>query len=432
MIERYSRPEMRALWEEETKLKTWLEVELRVLLAMAEEGLINKDLAQRVVERANFSLARTQEIEALVRHDVIAFLTNVAEVVGEEARFLHRGLTSNDLLDTALAVVISRSRDIILKDVDDLLKVLKDRAIEFKNTPCIGRSHGIHAEPTTFGLKILSWYTEISRAKERIQSAFKEVCVGKIAGAVGTYSSVSMEVEKKVLDFFSLGVEEVPSQVVHRDRHAALLSSFALLASSIERVCVEIRHLQRSEVREVEEGFAAGQKGSSAMPHKRNPIATENLTGISRLIRSYSLAALENIPLWHERDISHSSVERVALPDVFILLDYQLARLNQVIKNLAVFPDRMMKNINLTNGLIFSGSVLLALVDKGFTRESAYEIVQQNSMKCWHSEGEVSLLSLLNSDERVLTKFNKDEIASLFNLNGYLINVNNIFNRVFN
>jgi adenylosuccinate lyase len=427
MIPRYSRPEMSALWSEETKLNIWLEVETLALEAMARRGVVPADAAKVVRAKGATNPARAREIEDQVKHDVIAFLTSVAETIGPEARFMHRGMTSNDLLDTALGVQFKRAGDLLLAGVARVRSSIKKRAEEFRYTPCVGRSHGIHGEPTTFGLKLISWYAEIGRAERRLKDALKEVCVGKIAGAVGTFASVSPEVESEVLKSLGLMAEAVPSQVVHRDRHAAFFSALALLGASIERAVVEIRHLQRTEVREAEERFSAGQKGSSAMPHKRNPIASENITGLCRLLRGYLVSALENVPLWHERDISHSSVERVIIPDAFIVTDYMLDRFAGLIDGLVVYPERMMENLNLTRGLVFSGTLLIALSDKEMKREDAYRVVQTHALAAW--EGGATFRERVESDAEITRQLSAAEIADVFDLKRHTAHVDYIFSR---
>ncbi len=427
MIPRYSRPEMSAIWSEENKLNIWLEVETLALEAMAKSGVVPKEAAKIVRERGAVNAARAQEIEEHVKHDVIAFLTSVSEIVGPEARFMHRGMTSNDLLDTALGVQFKKAGELLLAGVARVRAVVRKRAEEFRYTPTVGRSHGIHGEPTTFGLKLISWYAEIGRAEKRLKAALKEVCVGKLAGAVGTFASVTPEVEREVLAALGLDAEAVPSQVVHRDRHAAFFSALALLGASIERAVVEIRHLQRTEVREAEEKFTAGQKGSSAMPHKRNPIGSENITGLCRLLRGYLVSALENVPLWHERDISHSSVERVIIPDAFIAADYLLNRFAGLVEGLVVYPDRMLENLNLTRGLVFSGTLLIALADKGMKREDAYRAVQTHALAAWDGGG--SFRERVESDREIAGHLSKQEIGDIFDLKRHMAQVDYIFSR---
>ncbi len=429
MIERYSRPEMASIWTQENKFKTWLEVECLAAEAWAELGVIPKEAARAIRERANFDPARVEEIEKTTRHDVIAFLTNVAEYVGEEARYLHWGLTSSDMLDTANAVIMTQAMDLIIKDVEELMEVLRQRAFEHKDTVMIGRSHGIHAEPITFGLKLAVWYDEMRRNRERLLGARKRIAYGKISGAVGTFANVDPRVEAYVCERLGLKPAPASTQIIQRDRYAEVFCQLAVLASSCEKMAVEIRHLQRTEVLEAEEYFRPGQKGSSAMPHKRNPILTENITGLARLVRSYAIPALENVALWHERDISHSSVERVIGPDAFIACDFMLARLKGVLDKLVVYPERMKKNLNLLKGLIFSQQVLLVLTQKGVSREDAYRLVQRNAMKVWEGEGDFK--SMLLSDQELMSHISKEEIEEIFDLGYHLKNVDTIFERVF-
>jgi len=429
MIPRYSRARMAAIWEPENKLRKWLEIEILACEAYASLGMIPVEAARAIRQKASFSVARTEEIEQTTRHDVIAFLTNVAEHVGPESRFVHLGLTSSDVLDTGFALQLREAADIILADLDELLAVLRERAWEWRDTPMIGRSHGIHAEPITFGLKVALWHEEMARAAERVRQAREAVGYGKLSGAVGTYADVPPEVEAYVLERLGLKPEPVSTQVVQRDRHAQYFTALALAASSIERIAVEIRHLHRTEVLEVEEFFAPGQKGSSAMPHKRNPVLAENLTGLARLVRSNSLAAMENVALWHERDISHSSVERIIGPDSTILLDFMLSRLTGLVRNLVVYPERMAHNLELTRGLIFSPRVMLALVEKGLPRERAYELVQKSAMRAWRGEGDFR--SMLAADEAVREKMGATELEALFDISYYLKHVGYIMARVF-
>lgn len=429
MIGRYSRAEMAAIWSDTSRFTIWLEIETLALEGMVAEGLAPGAALTDVRAKGAFDTARVLEIEREVKHDVIAFLTNVAEHVGESARFVHRGMTSSDLLDTTLAVQLSRAGKLILAGIDRVLAVLKRRAHEYKSTPCIGRSHGIHAEPTTFGLKLAGWYAELSRARARIDGAVREISVGKIAGAVGTYATVSPAVEQHVLSALGLVPETVATQIVQRDRHAVFFAALALLGSSIERFCVEIRHLQRTEVREVEELFTAGQKGSSAMPHKRNPILTENLTGLARLLRGYAVSAQENVALWHERDISHSSVERVIAPDACILADFMVARFETVIAGLVVYPDRMVENLESTRGLIFSGALLVALVDAGVSREDAYRLVQKHALPAW--EGGANLLERVRSDSAITARLSIAQLDEIFDIRRHFRHVDTIFSRTF-
>ena len=428
MIPRYSRKEMSDIWTDESRFKIWLEVELLALEGMVEQGVVPKAEYDTARKKGDFNAQRVLEIEKEVKHDVIAFLTNVAEYVGPASRFIHRGLTSSDLLDTTLAVQLKQSGELILKQLDTVIESVKNRAQEHKNTVCIGRSHGIHAEPTTFGVKLIGWYAELKRARARVVSSLEEVSVGKIAGAVGTYQSISPDVELHVMRKLGLKPETVSTQIVQRDRHAAFFNALAMLASSIERFCVEVRHLQRTEVREAEERFTKGQKGSSAMPHKRNPILTENITGLARMMRSYALAAFENIPLWHERDISHSSVERVFGPDACILMDFMLVRFQSVIDGLVVYPERMKENLELTRGIYFSGSLLIALVDAGVTREDAYKIIQTHALAAW--EGGDSFPQRVLADSAITSLVSEDVLKSeVFNLERHLRHVETIFER---
>lgn len=429
MIPRYSRPEMSSLWGEERKQQIWLDVELLALEAMEKEGLVPQGTHASVKAGAKINPERALAIEEEVKHDVIAFLTSIAETAGPDARFLHRGMTSNDLLDTSFAVQLREAGIKILAGIDALLEVIETRANEFKYTPCIGRSHGIHAEPISFGVKIASWYAEISRRRAAIARAIELVSTGKIAGAVGTYASVNPSVETHVMSHLGLQAETVPTQVVHRDRHAEFFTSLALLGSTVERICVEIRHLQRTEVGEAEEGFSKGQKGSSAMPHKKNPIATENLTGIARLLRGYATSAMENVALWHERDISHSSVERVIAPDATILTDYMLHRLRNVIQNLVVYPERMQQNLDLTKGLVFSGTLLIVLADKGMSREAAYALVQKHALAAW--QGGESFKERVSQDPEVTKYLDVHDIDDAFGMKRHLAHVDAIFERTF-
>lgn len=427
MIPRYTTPDMEAIWTDENKFKIWLEVETLALEQMANEGTAPKDAVKAVREKASFNPERILEIEKEVKHDVIAFLTNVAEYVGPYSRYLHRGMTSSDLLDTSFAVQLCTASNILLERINDLLNVLKDKAEAYRHTPCIGRSHGIHAEPTTFGLKLIGWYAELKRQRRRLQHAKEEISVGKIAGAVGTYASISPTVETYVLNSLGLKPETVATQIVQRDRHAFFFSVLAQLGTSIEKFATEIRHLQRSEVREAEEFFSKGQKGSSAMPHKRNPILSENLCGLARLLRGYALSASENVPLWHERDISHSSVERVIAPDATIVLDFMLKRFTKLVEGLVVYPDNMMKNLTSSNGVIFSGVLLLALTDHGMLREDAYRLVQKHALPAW--EGGDDLRSRVLSDPEITNLVPKDELENIFSIERYIKHVDYIFER---
>lgn len=429
MIPRYSREEMTSIWSPENRYQKWLDVELLACEALANIGKIPFQSYNNIIQKAGFDVERIEEIEKTVKHDVIAFLTSVSEKVGEDARFIHMGLTSSDVLDTSFAVLLREAAEIIIRDIEQLLVVLREKAFQYKETLMIGRSHGIHAEPITFGLKMALWYQETERNLERMIRAKDTVSYGKIAGAVGTFSFVEPLVEEYVCGRLGLKPAPISTQIVQRDRHAEYFSTLAIIASSIEKFATEIRHLQRSEVREAEEYFSPGQKGSSAMPHKRNPVLSENLTGLARLMRSYAVAALEDVPLWHERDISHSSVERVIGPDATILLDFMLNRFAGMMANLTVYPDNMMANINMTRGLVFSQMVLLKLIDKGISRENAYAIVQRNAMKSW-LEG-LEFKQLLLGDNEVMSFLNADDIDETFRVENFLKHVNYIFVRVF-
>ncbi len=429
MIPRYTRPEMGKLWDIETKYQKWLDVEIAACEAWAEIGEIPKNALKSIKKKARFDIKRIDEIEKVVKHDVIAFLTSVAQNLGTESRFIHKGLTSSDILDTALALLLQDAADIIIKDIQELMDVLKSQAYKHKNTPMMGRSHGVHAEPITFGLKFALWYEDMKRNLERMKRAKAVVSVGKLSGAVGTFSNIPPVIEEKVCKKLGLRPEPVATQIVQRDRHAEYLTTLALIATSIEKIAVEIRHLQRTEVLEVEEPFMAGQKGSSAMPHKRNPVGCENLTGLARLMRSNAMAALENIALWHERDISHSSVERVIIPDSSILVDYMLNRITGILEGLYVHPKRMKENMARSYGLYTSQRVMLALIEKGLDRESAYSIVQRDAMKSWKAE--VQFKKLLLKDKEVKKYLTSKEIENIFDLEYYLKDVDYIFKRVF-
>ena len=431
MIPRYSRPEMVAIWSPETKFRIWFEIEAHACDAQADLGVIPREAAQAVwkAKDVEFDIDRIDEIERETRHDVIAFLTHLAEHVGDEARFVHQGMTSSDVLDTCFNVQLVRSADLLLKGLDGLLAALKTRAYEHKDTVTIGRSHGIHAEPTTFGLKLAQAYAEFARNRERLAAARSEIATCAISGAVGTFANIDPAVEEHVAEKMGLEIEPVSTQVIPRDRHAMFFAVLGVIASSIERLATEIRHLQRTEMREAEEYFAPGQKGSSAMPHKRNPILTENLTGLARLVRGFTIPAMENVALWHERDISHSSVERNIGPDATVTLDFALARLTGVIEKLLVYPDRMMEIVNQTGGLIHSQRVLLALTQAGVSREDAYRLVQRNAMKVWQ-EGADFRTELLSDDE-VTAALEPAQIESLFNLQYHTKHVDTIFRRVF-
>ena len=429
MIERYSREKMAAIWRRENKYAKWLDVEVAACEAMVKLGLAPAAAVDNIKAKAVINVARIDEIEAVTRHDVIAFVSSLTEVIGEDGRFIHMGLTSSDVLDTALAVQLKEASELLLEDLDQLLAVLKRRALEHKKTLMIGRSHGIHAEPITFGLKLALWYAEMRRNRARLERAREAVSCGKISGAVGTFSFVDPFVEEYVCKKLGLAPAPVASQVVQRDRHAEFFSTLAIIASSLDKFAQEIRLLQRTEVREAEEYFSPGQKGSSAMPHKRNPVLSENISGLSRLVRSYALAALENVPLWHERDISHSSVERVIAPDATIALDFMLGRFTGLVDKLVVYPDRMLANLNMTRGVIFSQIVLLALIEKGTTREDAYAVVQENAMKSWQ-EG-IEFRTLLERDERVRQHLSTADLDAVFDVTRFLKHLDYIFERVF-
>jgi adenylosuccinate lyase len=420
---------MTKIWSPENRYKKWLDVEILACEAMAKLGKIPESALKNIKENVSIKVERIDEIEKTTKHDVIAFLTSLTEKVGEDGRFIHMGLTSSDVLDTALAVQLKESAEILLEDIDRLLVVLKRRAFENKNTLMIGRSHGIHAEPITFGLKMALWYQEMQRNRQRLVQAKESISYGKISGAVGTFSFVDPFVEEYVCSKLGLHAAPVSSQIIQRDRHAEFFTTLAIIASSLDKFAQEIRLLQRTEVREAEEYFSLGQKGSSAMPHKRNPVLSENLSGLARLVRSYAVAALEDIALWHERDISHSSVERVIGPDATIVLDFMLYRFTNMMDKLVIYPERMIYNLNMTHGVIFSQMVLLALIEKGTTREDAYAVVQNNAMKSWQ-EG-LEFRNLLEKDSTVTKYLQKKELAAIFNVNNFLKNLDFIFNRVF-
>ena len=429
MIPRYARAPMSEIWEPQSKFQIWFEIEAHACDAMAELGIIPKEAAKAVRDRGGFDVARIDEIEREVKHDVIAFLTSLAEHVGEEARFVHQGMTSSDVLDTCFSVQLARASDILLEDMDALLGALKKRALEHKDTVCIGRSHGIHAEPTTFGLKMAQAYAEFSRCKARLQTARKEIATCAISGPVGTFATVDPRIEAHVAKALGLEVEPISTQIIPRDRHAMYFATLGVIASSIERLATEIRHLQRTEVLEVEEFFSAGQKGSSAMPHKRNPVLTENLTGLARLVRASVTPALENVALWHERDISHSSVERGIAPDATAHLDFAMARLTGVIDKLIVYPENMQANMDKLGGLVHSQRVLLALTQAGVSRENAYALVQRNAMKVW--EKGADFLEELLADKDVMAALSEDEVRDKFDMGYHTKNVDMIFGRVF-
>lgn len=432
MIPRYSRPQMVSIWEPQARFRIWFEIEAYACDALAELGVIPRESAKAIWDKADFvtfDVARIDEIERVTKHDVIAFLTHLAEFIGPESRFVHQGMTSSDVLDTCLAVQLSRAADLLIADVDALLEAIKKRAYEHKFTPTIGRSHGIHAEPVTFGLKMAQAYAEFTRARERLVAARKEVATCAISGAVGTFANIDPRVEEHVAKQMGLAVEPISTQVIPRDRHAAFFATLGVVASSVERLAIEIRHLQRTEVLEAEEYFSAGQKGSSAMPHKRNPVLTENLTGLARLVRGMAIPAMENVALWHERDISHSSVERMIGPDATVTLDFALARLTDVIDQLVVYPENMQKNLDKLGGLVHSQRVLLALTQKGVSREDAYAMVQRNAMPVWRGEGEFR--ALLGADKDVSAKLSAAELDELFDLSYHFKHVDTIFKRVF-
>ncbi len=429
MIPRYSRPQMAQIFSEENKYKIWLEIEILAAEAMVPLGIVPQSAVKNIRAKAKFDINRIAEIEAETKHDVIAFLTNVAEHVGEDARFLHQGMTSSDVLDTTLAVQLKQAADLLIEDIKALLAAIKKRAIEHKNTPTIGRSHGIHAEPTTFGIKLAGHYAAFDRCLKRLQSAREEIATCAISGAVGTFANVDPSVEIYVAQKLGLKTEPVSTQIIPRDRHAMFFATLGVVASCIENLATEIRHLQRTEVREAEEFFSAGQKGSSAMPHKRNPVLTENLTGLARIVRSAVTPMLENVALWHERDISHSAVERTIGPDVCIALDFALARLTGVIEKLLVYPERMQQNLDALGGLVFSQRVLLALTQKGVSREDAYKLVQRNAMQVW--EKGADFLSLLKADKDVTAKLAPADIEALFDLKYHTRHIDTIFSRVF-
>jgi adenylosuccinate lyase len=431
MIPRYSRPQMSSIWAPEARFRIWFEIEAHALDAMADLGIVPRSAAEAVWAKGGFDVERIDTIEAEVKHDVIAFLTSVAEHVGPEARFLHQGMTSSDVLDTCLAVQLKRASDLLIEDLDALLEVLKRRALEYKLTPTIGRSHGIHAEPVTFGLKLAFAFAEFARARARMVAARDEIATCAISGAVGTFANVDPRVEAHVAAKMGLRVEPISTQVIPRDRHAMYFATLGVVASSVERLATEVRHLQRTEVLEAEEYFSPGQKGSSAMPHKRNPILTENLTGLARMVRGYVNPAMENVALWHERDISHSSVERYIGPDSTVTLDFALSRLTGVIDKLLVYPERMQRNLDRMGGLVHSQRVLLALTQAGASREQAYTLVQRSAMKVWESDGALSLLELLKADPEVSALLPPERLEESFDLGYHLKHVDSIFERVF-
>lgn len=429
MIPRYTRPEMAKIFEAENRFKIWLEIETLACEKMAELGIIPASVPKSLRDKAKFDVARIDEIEREVRHDVIAFLTNIGEHIGDDARFVHQGMTSSDVIDTAFAVQLTQAADLLLQDLDKLLAALRKRAEEHKATLCIGRSHGIHAEPTTFGLKLAGHYAAFKRARERLKAARAEIATCSISGAVGTYATINPQVENYVAKRMNLTPEPVATQVIPRDRHAMFFATLGVIASSVENLAIEIRHLQRTEVREAEEFFEKGQKGSSAMPHKRNPILTENLTGLARLVRAAVIPAMENVALWHERDISHSSVERNIAPDACVTLDFALNRMAGVIDKLLVYPDTMMENLEKMGGLVFSQAVLLALTQAGVSREDAYRMVQRNAMKVWESKGKTKFMDALLEDSEVTEKLDKGKLKGIFDYKNYTTHIDSILKR---
>jgi adenylosuccinate lyase len=429
MIPRYSRPEMARLWSEESKFAAWLRVELAATEVLAERGTVPREAVEAIRSRARFDVARIEEIEREVQHDVIAFVSNVAESIGPEGRWLHYGLTSSDVVDTALSLLMKEACGLVLDDLRALSDAVRTRAHEFKHAPMIGRTHGVHAEPMTFGLKLALWWAELERQRVRIERARETISVGKLSGAVGTFSHLPPEVEEEVCRRLGLRPAPVASQVLQRDRHAEVLTTLALLGASLEKFATEIRALQKTEVRELEEPFAEGQKGSSAMPHKRNPVGCEQVTGLARLLRGNAVAAMENVPLWHERDISHSSVERVIIPDSFLALDHMLRRMTKIVSGMAVHTDRMRRNLEMTRGLVFSGQLLLELTARGMSREEAYRIVQAHAMEAWRTEGDFR--ARVSADPAVRGVLSEKDLDEVFRLERYLVHVDAIFARVF-
>jgi adenylosuccinate lyase len=429
MIERYTLPEMGAVWSLQNKFQKWLDVEIAVCEVHAEDGVIPSDVLEEIKSKAAFSVERVNEIEKTTDHDVIAFTTNLAENIGPASRFVHYGLTSSDVVDTANALLLRDSCDILWAKIDALLEVLKRRAYEFKDTPQIGRTHGVHAEPTAFGLTWALWYAEMERNRKRIKRARRMVSVGKISGAVGAFAHLDPSVEERVCERLGLKAAKVSTQVIQRDRYAEYLGTLAIIASTLEKIALQVRHWQRTEVREAQEAFKKGQKGSSAMPHKRNPILSERICGMARTVRANSIVGLENVALWHERDISHSSAERIVLPDSSATLDYMLAKTTSLLDTLVVYPENMLKNLNITHGLVFSGQLLLALTQKGVSREDAYAWTQRNAMKVWDEGGEYK--ELVTKDADISSKLSSEEIARVFDLRHYLRNVDKVFERVF-
>ena len=428
MIERYQSKKMQSVWSEQHKYETWLAVELAVCRAWSEMGVISGEDLESIEKNAGFDIARIEEIERNVHHDVIAFVSSVAEKIGDAGRLVHLGLTSSDVIDTASSLILMEALDVIGEELQDLMRIVLEKAQAYKYTPCVGRTHGVHAEPTTFGLKLLNWYAELERDKERILFAGRQISCGKISGAVGTYAHCPPSIETRVCEILGLAPAKISNQILQRDRHAGVLTALALLGGALERMAVEIRHLQRTEVLEAAEPFGKSQKGSSAMPHKRNPILCERVSGMSRLLRGYASTALENVALWHERDISHSSVERVIWPDAFHIAAYMLETMHRIVSGLVVSPDAMKSNLDKTRGLVFSQRVLLGLVEKhGVAREEAYSIVQDNAMRCWDGAG--ALEDLLAKDPRVSERISRDELHKLFDLEMYYAHVNEIFER---
>ena len=428
MIERYQTPDMKRIWSDQNKYETWLKVELAVTEVLVEDGIVPQDSFEVIKSKADFSVERTLEIEETTNHDVIAFLTNLAENIGPDSRYIHMGMTSSDLLDTSMALQCKEAGEIILGKLKVFKSCLRDKAKEHKNTFQIGRSHGVHAEPITFGLKLAMWSEEIQRNIERWELALDTISTGMISGAVGTYQHLDPEVETRVCERLGLKAASVSNQVIQRDRHAFYLNMLSMIGATIEKIAIEIRHMQRTEVLEAEEFFSKGQKGSSAMPHKRNPILTERLTGFARLLRGNAHTAMENVALWHERDISHSSIERVIFPDSTTIVDYMLNKTTNLMNNLLVYPENMQKNIDLTNGLIFSQEVLLLLIKKGLTREKAYEIVQRNAMRVWREK--IDFNNLLKSDKEIMEHVSGDELDKLFDISKILININKVYERL--
>jgi adenylosuccinate lyase len=428
MIQRYTREEMARIWSDENKFNIWLQIEILAVEAHSKLGLVPSEAVDEIKSKAKFDIQRILEIESVVKHDVVAFLTNVAENVGEASKYIHYGMTSSDILDTCLALQMKQAGELITSGLEKLAEVLKRKAIEYKYTLMIGRTHGVHAEPITLGFKFALWYEETKRNIERMKRATENIAYGKIAGAVGTYDNVNPFVEEYVCEKLGLKVEPISTQIIQRDRHAEYLNTLAIIASSLEKFATEIRHLQRTEVLEAEEYFSEGQKGSSAMPHKRNPVRCERIAGLARIVRANAIAGMENIPLWHERDISHSSVERVIIPDSTILVDFMLSEMTDIIDKLIVYPERMLRNLNLTKGLIFSQKVLLALVEKGLTRETAYKIVQRNAMRCWKT-GE-NFLDVLKEDEDIIKYLGDGELEKIFDYKSILEKIDFIFEKI--